>query len=56
MGYIREPEGVDFVVDPRPLEDWEKNQISEVIAHYKRTGQIKKITSPKTKKRKSTTK
>ena len=44
MGLIREPEGVDFVVDPRPLKDWEKSQISEIIAHYKRTGEIKKIT------------
>jgi hypothetical protein len=50
MGYIREPEGVDFVVDPRPLEDWEKSQISDIIAHYKKTGEIKKINMPKHKK------
>jgi hypothetical protein len=43
MGLIREPEGVDFVVDPRPLKDWEKRQISEIIAYYKKTGEIKKI-------------
>jgi hypothetical protein len=50
MGYIREPEGVDFIVDPRPLKEWEKSQISEIIAHYKKTGEIKKISTPKKKK------
>jgi len=50
MGLIREPEGVDFVVDPRPLKDWEKMQISDVIAHYKKTGEIKKISVPKKSK------
>ena len=44
MGYIREPERVDFVVDPRPLKKWEKAQISDIIAHYKKTAKIKKIT------------
>jgi hypothetical protein len=56
MGYIREPEGVDFVVDPRPLKDWEKSQISDIIAHYKRTGEIKKISSLRRKRYKVTSK
>ena len=47
MGLVREPEGVDFVVDSRPLMDWEKRQLSEIIAHYKKTGKIKKISTPK---------
>ena len=47
MGLIREPVGVDFVVDPRPLKDWEKKQISDIIAHYKKTGQIKKVSALK---------
>ncbi len=50
MGLIREPEGVDFVVDPRPLKDWEKKHISDIIAHYKKTGEIKKISVPKKSK------
>jgi len=54
MGLIREPEGVDFIVDPRPLKDWEKKQISDIIAHYKKTGKIKKITSSKKAKEKQT--
>jgi hypothetical protein len=51
MGYIREPEGIDFVVDSRPLRKREKEQISEVIAHYKKTGVIKKITASKKHKK-----
>ena len=50
MGLVREPEGVDFVVDSRPLKDDEKKQISEIIAHYKKTGEVKKL--PIQKKRK----
>jgi hypothetical protein len=56
MGYIREPEGVDFVVDPRPLKAWEKSQISDIIAYYKRTGKIKKITPPRQIREKVTSK
>ncbi len=51
MGLIREPEGVDFVVDPRPLKDWEKKQISEIITHYKKTGEIKKFIPSQRKKK-----
>ena len=54
MGFIREPEGVDFVVDPRLLQDWEKKQISDIIAHYKKTGEIKKISTPKKTKKRQT--
>jgi len=55
MGLIREPEGVDFVVNPRPLKDWEKKQISDIISHYKKTGEIKKIAVSKKTKEKQTT-
>ena len=43
MGIIREPEGVDFVVDSRPLKKSEKKEISDIISHYKKTGEIRKI-------------
>lgn len=39
MGYIKEPLGVNFVVDPTPLSNEERRRISEIIAHYKATGQ-----------------
>ena len=35
MGLIREPLDVDFVVDPRPLTDTERAQISEYIRKEK---------------------
>ena len=38
MGYIKEPEGIDFFVDPKPLTPEDRKKISEVIAHYKNTG------------------
>lgn len=38
MGYIKEPSGVDFIVDPRPLTNADRKMISKVIAHYKATG------------------
>lgn len=51
MGLLREPESIDFVVDPRPLKDQEKKQIKAIIAHYKKTGEVKKMATPqKTKK------
>lgn len=51
MGIIREPEGVDFVVESRPLKDAEKKQLSDIISHYKKTGEIKRISPSKKKKK-----
>ena len=38
MGYIKEPAGVDFIVDPTPLTIEDRKKISEIIAYYKATG------------------
>jgi hypothetical protein len=38
MGHIKEPVGIDFVVDPTPLTDKDRKRISEIIAYYKATG------------------
>ena len=48
MGYIREPEGVDFVVDSKPLTQQDKVIISEAIAFYKATGRKKRTITKKT--------
>jgi hypothetical protein len=48
MGYIKEPVGVDFVVDPTPLTDKERKRISEIIAYYKATGKRMPITKSST--------
>lgn len=42
MGYIKEPEGVDFVINGKPLTDKQKNEISEFIkADKKRLAELK---------------
>ena len=38
MGHIKEPKGVDFVVDSTPLTAEDRTKISEIIAYYKATG------------------
>ena len=47
MGHIKEPDGIDFVVDPTPLTTTDRKMISEIIAYYKATGRkmsLKKLT------------
>jgi len=61
MGHIKEPAGVDFIIDPTPLTKEDRRRISEIIAHYKATGEKipfrKSKTQPhKQKKRKPLTK
>jgi len=48
MGYIKEPKGVDFVVEPHVVTAEDRRIISEAIAHYKSTGKFKK--APRSKK------
>lgn len=43
MGHVKEPDGIDFVVDSKPLTDAERKQISEIIAHYKATRRKMKL-------------
>ncbi len=45
MGYIKEPAGIDFIVDPTPLTTEDRKKISEIIAYYKATG--RKMPLPK---------
>ena len=47
MGYIKEPKGVDFVVEPHVVTAEDRRIISEAIAHYKATGKFKKVPKPK---------
>ncbi len=51
MGYIKEPAGVDFVVDPTPLTAAEIKKISEIIAYYKATGKKMSFQKPMPKSR-----
>jgi len=38
MGHIKEPRGVTFTVDPKPLSKEEKKKISEIIDYFNSTG------------------
>jgi hypothetical protein len=49
MGFIKEPKGIDFVVDPTPLTSEERKRISEVIAYYKATGRKMPVAKSTTK-------
>lgn len=40
MGLIREPKGVDFIVEPSILTDKDRKIISQIIANYKKTGKL----------------
>lgn len=35
MGFIREPKGVDFIIQSDPLTEKERKEISQFIADYK---------------------
>jgi hypothetical protein len=35
MGFIREPEGVDFIINSVPLTDKDRKEISQYIRDYK---------------------
>ncbi|MDP2890488.1 MAG: hypothetical protein Q8P34_16170 [Bacteroidota bacterium] len=45
MGYIKEPDGIDFIVESKPLTEKERKEISEIIAYYKMTGRKRKLIS-----------
>jgi hypothetical protein len=51
MGYIKEPAGVDFFVDPKPLTAADRKRISEIIAYYKATGRKMPVQKTKVKNR-----
>lgn len=51
MGYIKEPVGIDFFVDPKPLTAADRKRISEIIAYYKATGRKMPMKKSKAKVR-----
>lgn len=56
MGLIREPKGVDFIVEPSVLTDKDRTMISEIIANYKKNGKLpSKPKKQKPRGRRSTT-
>jgi hypothetical protein len=51
MGYIKEPKGVDFVVESTPLTPADKKMIDDAIALYKATGKVTRAPLPKRTRR-----
>lgn len=49
MGFIKEPKGVDFIIQSKPLTDKERKEISKYIAEYKAKNKKKQANKPKTK-------
>ena len=43
MGYVKEPKGVDFVVEPHVVTDEDLRIMSKIIAEYKATGKITRV-------------
>lgn len=43
MGYIKEPEGVDFIIQSKPLTNKERKEISKFIEEYKAKNAVKKL-------------
>lgn len=48
MGHIKEPEGIDFVINSRPLTKKEEAAISEYIKAYKAKQATKQISAKQT--------
>lgn len=51
MGYIKEPDGVDFIIKGKPLTDKQKKEISKFIKADKE--RLTKLANRKTKARTS---
>lgn len=49
MGFIKEPKGVDFIIQSKPLTDKDRQEISKHIADYKAKQAKKRITKTKLK-------
>lgn len=52
MGYIKEPDGIDFIINGKPLTDKEKQAISEFIkADKERLAKLKNRRTKNTKRK-----
>ena len=55
MGFIKEPEGVDFIINGKPLTEKQKKAISEFIQADKERLAKQKVRKPRTLSKKVTT-
>jgi hypothetical protein len=47
MGHIKEPKGVDFVIQSKPLTEKDRKEISKFIAEYKAKNKRKRSPKPR---------
>jgi hypothetical protein len=47
MGFIKEPKGVDFIIQSKPLTDKDRKEISKYIAGYKAKNKKKRSAQTK---------
>ncbi len=47
MGHIKEPEGIDFVIESQPLTNAERKEISELIKTLKKNIRKKRVNRKK---------
>ena len=45
MGHIKEPKGIDFVIESEPLTDKARQEISDFIRNSKKSSANKKVKS-----------
>ncbi len=43
MGHIKEPKGIDFIIESKPLTNKERNEISELIKTLKKKKTVRKV-------------
>ena len=53
MGYIKEPKGVDFIIQSEPLSEEERKKISDYIIQYKENNNNKAIPKKRLKNKKA---
>lgn len=51
MATIKEPVGVDLIVGPMPIREEDRNIVSAIIAHYKKTGEVLEVKGKKLQKK-----
>jgi len=49
MGHIKEPKGVDFIIQSKPLTDKDRTEISKFISDYKAKNKKKQLIKRKIK-------
>lgn len=47
MGYILEPDGIDFIIQSKPMSKKEKEKFIAFIEEHKRLSKLKTALSPK---------